>query len=74
MPFVQHATACTAIAAAADVAVAEPDYGYRLARTPNDALYGAAPRYSGMWFLNSISAPAAWDLSTGDPAVRRWQC
>ncbi|KAL4437461.1 hypothetical protein ABPG75_004600 [Micractinium tetrahymenae] len=54
----------------ADVAVAEPDYGYRLARTPNDALYAAASRYSGMWFLNSISAPAAWDVTTGDPAVK----
>jgi hypothetical protein len=41
------------------VAYAEPDYRLHLARTPND------PRYNEQWALPQISAPAAWERSTG---------
>ncbi len=42
---------------------AEPDYIARPARTPNDA------EYASQWALPKINAPAAWDVSTGDPGV-----
>ncbi len=43
----------------------QPNYYYHLLATPND------PRFpeSGMWGLTKISAPAAWDVFTGSPAV-----
>ena len=43
----------------------QPNYYYRLAVTPND------PQFvnSGMYGLSKISAPQAWDLSTGSSSV-----
>ena len=45
------------------VAFAEPEYLYRKTAVPNDA------RYSAMWHLPKISAPAAWDVTTGTKSV-----
>ena len=51
------------------VAYAEPNYIYRLTRTPND------PLFSDLWGLHSpssdadIDAPEAWELSTGSANV-----
>jgi subtilisin family serine protease len=39
--------------------VVEPDYKLYATATPND------PRYSSLWGMAKIQAPAAWDLSTG---------
>jgi subtilisin family serine protease len=44
---------------------AQPNFYYRLLATPNDPLYANA----GMYGLAKISAPAAWDLTTGSSAV-----
>ncbi len=46
------------------VAYAEPNYVYRATATPND------PQLAQLWGLAKISAPAAWDLTSGSPAVR----
>jgi subtilisin family serine protease len=43
---------------------AQPDYIYELASTPNDPIYNSFP--GPQWSLAKISAPQAWDLSTGD--------
>lgn len=48
-----------------DVAIAQPNYYYHLLATPNDPQFTAA----GMWGLTKISAPSAWDLTTGNSAV-----
>jgi subtilisin family serine protease len=42
-----------------DVLYAEPNYIVRKAVIPDD------PQYAGQWNLPLISAPAAWDISTG---------
>ena len=42
---------------------AEPDYIYEIDATPND------PALGGLWGMPKISAPAAWDVSIGSPAV-----
>ena len=47
----------------ADIEFAEPDFIARASQTPNDPLYG------DQWGLAKIGAQAAWDISTGDPAV-----
>lgn len=47
------------------VAYAQPNFYYSLLVTPNDAQFGAA----GMYGLTKISAPSAWDLTTGSSAV-----
>ena len=49
----------------ADPAVeyAEPDYLAHIITTPND------PEYSNQWGLTKISAPAAWDMTTGSSDV-----
>jgi subtilisin family serine protease len=52
-----------AFAADPRVMYAEPDYIYEIDVTPND------PALSGLWGMPKISAPAAWDVSTGSPAV-----
>lgn len=44
-----------------DIAVAQPNFYYHLLATPNDPQYTS----TGMYGLGKISAPAAWDLSTG---------
>ncbi len=46
------------------VAYAEPNFLYRATATPND------PRLSQLWGMARISAPSAWDVSTGSAAVR----
>ena len=54
------------------MADAEPDYVRTIQAAPNDPLYlpGAASPYSGLWFLRTIAAPAAWDTVTGSQQVR----
>ena len=47
------------------VLAAQPNYSYRLAATPNDPRYASGEQYG----LQKIGAPAAWDASTGSPAV-----
>ena len=41
------------------VEAVQPNYYYRLAATPNDA------RFSELYGMSKISAPAAWELTTG---------
>jgi subtilisin family serine protease len=48
-----------------DVEYAQPNYYYRLQTTPNDTLFPNA----GMWGMAKISAPAAWDITTGSAQV-----
>jgi subtilisin family serine protease len=45
------------------VVYAEPDYLAHIIATPNDA------EYSNQWGLTKISAPAAWDTTTGSSDV-----
>ncbi len=42
---------------------AEPNYLYHAEAIPND------PRYSQLWGLAKINAPAAWNITTGSSAV-----
>jgi subtilisin family serine protease len=44
-----------------NVEYAQPNFYYHLLATPNDPQFVSA----GMWGLTKISAPAAWDLTTG---------
>lgn len=62
----------------AAVALAQPEYIYHLQggqpsaggqAAPNDAMYGAAARTSGLWFLPRIQAPAAWETTAGSKGV-----
>jgi subtilisin family serine protease len=48
-----------------EVEVAQPNFYYHLLATPNDPQYTNA----GLYGLAKISAPAAWDLTTGSAAV-----
>ncbi len=48
---------------AADIDLAQPNFYYRLQATPNDT------RYAELWAMPKISAPQAWDLSTGSANV-----
>jgi subtilisin family serine protease len=45
---------------------AQPNFYYHLLLTPNDPQFVNPP---GMYGLNKISAPAAWDLGTGSSSV-----
>lgn len=45
------------------VEAVQPNYYYHLLATPNDTNYGS------LWGMAKISAPQAWDLSTGSSAV-----
>jgi thermitase len=47
-----------------EVLYAEPNWIYHAAAVPNDLRFGE------LWALERIQAPAAWDLTTGDPAVK----
>lgn len=47
----------------ADVVYAEPNFIWRSTATPND------PRFPEMYGLRNISAPSAWDITTGDRNV-----
>jgi subtilisin family serine protease len=49
----------------AEVADVQPNFYYHLLATPNDPQFTAA----GMYGLSKISAPQAWDLTTGSPNV-----
>ena len=46
-----------------DVEAASPNYRRSLQRLPND------PKYTQLWGMNKISAPAAWEKNTGSPEV-----
>lgn len=46
-----------------DVEYAEPDYVVRALVVPND------PRFSSLWGLSAIAAPAAWDTTKGSSNV-----
>jgi subtilisin family serine protease len=48
-----------------EIEAVQPNYYYHLLATPNDTQYAA----SGMYGLTKISAPSAWDLTTGSPTV-----
>jgi subtilisin family serine protease len=52
-----------ALGRSADVEAVQPNYLYRLQSTPNDTLW------SNLYGMVKISAPAAWDLTTGDSSV-----
>ena len=43
----------------AEIEAVQPNYYYHLAATPNDT------RFSELYGMQKISAPAAWDLTTG---------
>jgi subtilisin family serine protease len=45
------------------VEYAEPDYVVEALLTPND------PSFTSQWWLNTVRAPAAWDLTTGTSSV-----
>ncbi|HTK39038.1 MAG TPA: S8 family serine peptidase [Pyrinomonadaceae bacterium] len=47
----------------ADVESIQPNFYYHLLTTPND------PQYGSLWGMAKISAPTAWDLTTGSAAV-----
>ena len=63
----QHGDSVPAAAAALErdtaVAWAIPNFLYRTLLTPND------PYFPDAWHLPKISAPAAWDTTTGSPTV-----
>ena len=46
------------------VAYAEPNYLYHATGIPND------PRFSQTWGMTKISAPSAWNITTGSTAVK----
>jgi subtilisin family serine protease len=48
-----------------EIEAVQPNFYYQLALTPNDPQYTNA----GLYGLGKISAPAAWDLTTGSAAV-----
>lgn len=48
-----------------DVEFVQPNFYYHLLATPNDPQFTS----TGMYGLTKISAPAAWDLSTGSSSV-----
>ena len=48
-----------------DIEGAQPNFYYHLLQTPNDTRFNDA----GMYGLQKISAPSAWDLSTGSSSV-----
>ena len=51
------------IGRSANVETVQPNYYYRLQSVPND------PLWSDLYGMLNISAPAAWDLTTGDSSV-----
>ena len=58
-------TASAEILSDTDVEAAQPNFYYKLAATPNDPQWTA----SGLYGLTKISAPAAWDVTTGSQSV-----
>lgn len=57
--------AAAALALESEIEYAQPNFYYHLQATPNDLLWGTAGTYG----LPKISAPAAWDLTTGSSSV-----
>ncbi|MBK7974177.1 MAG: S8 family serine peptidase [Deltaproteobacteria bacterium] len=55
--------AAAALAANPAIEIAEPNYIYYADATPND------PQYSSQWGWNKISAPAAWNVTTGNASI-----
>jgi subtilisin family serine protease len=51
-----------------DVLAAEPDQKVTAAAIPNDPAYNSSGSNQAQ-YLTQIGAPAAWDLSTGSPAI-----
>lgn len=49
----------------AEIEAVQPNFYYHLLATPNDPQFTS----TGMWGLTKISAPSAWDLTTGSAAV-----
>ena len=60
-PGTDLATAIAFYGRAAGVVSAEPDQIVQVQRTPND------PSYSSLYGMPKIGAPAAWDITTGNP-------
>lgn len=56
---IEPAAAATIYSALPGVAAAEPDYVIQMKLTPNDT------QYSSLYGMEKISAPTAWDYSTG---------
>ncbi|KAL4457272.1 hypothetical protein ABPG75_012137 [Micractinium tetrahymenae] len=52
-----------------EVEFAEPVYIKRLKTIPNDPFYAAKAATSGLWFLDKIAAPSAWDITKGSSTV-----
>jgi thermitase len=46
-----------------EIEAAQPNFYYRLQVTPND------PSFGSLWGMTKISAPSAWDLTTGSYTV-----
>jgi subtilisin family serine protease len=57
--------AAAAVALDPSIEFAQPNFYYHLQATPNDPQWNSA----GMYGLPKISAPAAWDLTTGSSSV-----
>ena len=57
--------AAAGISLESEIEFAQPNFYYHLQTTPNDIQWGTA----GMYGLPKISAPAAWDLTTGSSTV-----
>lgn len=58
-------TAAARYARLENVAAAQPNFTYKLLATPNDPDFS----HTGMYGLLKISAPAAWDVTTGSETV-----
>lgn len=57
--------AAAGISLESEIEYVQPNFYYHLQATPNDIQWGTA----GMYGLPKISAPAAWDLTTGSSTV-----
>jgi hypothetical protein len=60
------------LAARTDVLYAEPNYIWRAKRTPNDPCFNGVspcPVTGGMYGMNRINAPAAWNTTVGSRSV-----
>ncbi len=57
--------AAAGISLGSDIEFAQPNFYYHLVATPNDPQWGTA----GLYGLPKISAPAAWNLTTGSSTV-----
>ncbi len=60
---VSEETLAMKLLASGAVEYAEPDYEVQALVTPND------PSFASQWWLTTVRAPAAWDLTTGTSSV-----